>query len=194
MSDINTKKKSNFGKMDLTKGEPLKVILLFALPLFLGNLFQQFYNLTDTAIIGHALGDNALASIGSVSILFNIFMSLVFGLTSGFSVIISNCFGANDVKKLKNSAANSIYLGYAVSIFLALVGSFFLNPIMRFLDVPESLYDDAYKYIIIVIATLPIAMSYNIFSSFLRAIGETIAPLVILVLSALINVVLDILL
>ncbi|MCQ2468127.1 MAG: MATE family efflux transporter [Clostridia bacterium] len=179
--------------MDLTKGEPLKVILLFSLPLLLGNLFQQFYNLTDTAIIGHALGDNALASIGSVSILFNIFMSLVFGMSSGFSVIISNNFGANDIKRLKSAVANSLYLGFFIAFMIAGLGSLFLNPLMRFLEVPNNLYSDAYKYIIIVIATLPIAMAYNALASFLRAIGEALAPLIILVISAVLNVILDIL-
>lgn len=193
MSANEAKKKSGFGKMDLTKGEPLKVILLFSLPLLLGNLFQQFYNLTDTAIIGHALGDNALASIGSVSILFNIFMSLVFGMSSGFSVIISNNFGANDIKRLKSAVANSLYLGFFIAFMIAGLGSLFLNPLMRFLEVPNNLYSDAYKYIIIVIATLPIAMAYNALASFLRAIGEALAPLIILVISAILNVILDIL-
>lgn len=193
MSANEAKKKSRFGKMDLTKGEPLKVILLFSLPLLLGNLFQQFYNLTDTAIIGHALGDNALASIGSVSILFNIFMSLVFGMSSGFSVIISNNFGANDIKRLKSAVANSLYLGFFIAFMIAGLGSLFLNPLMRFLEVPNNLYSDAYKYIIIVIATLPIAMAYNALASFLRAIGEALAPLIILVISAVLNVILDIL-
>ncbi len=193
MSANEAKKKSRFGKMDLTKGEPLKVILLFSLPLLLGNLFQQFYNLTDTAIIGHALGDNALASIGSVSILFNIFMSLVFGMSSGFSVIISNNFGANDIKRLKSAVANSLYLGFFIAFIIAGLGSLFLNPLMRFLEVPNNLYSDAYKYIIIVIATLPIAMAYNALASFLRAIGEALAPLIILVISAILNVILDIL-
>lgn len=193
MSANEAKKKSGFGKMDLTKGEPLKVILLFSLPLLLGNLFQQFYNLTDTAIIGHALGDNALASIGSVSILFNIFMSLVFGMSSGFSVIISNNFGANDIKRLKSAVANSLYLGFFIAFMIAGLGSLFLNPLMRFLEVPNNLYSDAYKYIIIVIATLPIAMAYNALASFLRAIGEALAPLIILVISAVLNVILDIL-
>lgn len=193
MGNTITKKKFTLGKMDLTKGEPLKVILLFALPLLLGNLFQQFYNLTDTAIIGHALGDNALAATGSVSILFNIFMSLIFGLTSGFSVIISNCFGANDISRLKSSIANSVYLGYIVAFTLAVLGCVFLNPIMRFLEVPENLYKDAYSYIIIVLASLPIAMSYNILANFLRAIGEAFAPLVVLVISAVLNIILDIL-
>lgn len=192
MSEVINKKKT-FGKIDLTKGEPLKVILLFSLPLFLGNLFQQFYNLTDTAIIGHALGDNALASIGSVSILFNIFISLMFGMANGFSVIISNCFGANNIKRLKSSVANSLYLGLLISSTIAILGSLCLNPIMRFLEVPENLYTDAYKYIIIVIATIPIAMAYNVLANFLRANGEALAPLVILVISAITNVILDLL-
>lgn len=193
MGDNAIKKKSTFGKMDLTKNEPLTVILLFALPIFLSNLFQQFYNLTDTAIVGHALGDDALAAIGSVSILFNIFMSLVFGLTSGFSVIVSNCFGANDETRLKNAVANSVYLGYFVAFFISIIGLVFLKPIMVFLEVPSNLYNEASGYIFIVIASIPIAMTYNLLASFLRAIGEALAPLIILVLSALLNIILDIL-
>ena len=108
-----------------------------------------------------------------------------------FTSIMS--FGANNIKRLKSSVANSLYLGLLISSTIAISGSLCLNPIMRFLEVPENLYSDAYKYIIIVIATIPIAMAYNVLANFLRAIGEALAPLVILIISAITNVILDLL-
>ena len=190
MTETKAKKSLN---MDLTKGEPLKVIILFALPLLLSNLFQQFYNLTDTAIIGHALGDTALSAVGSVSTLFNIFMSLIFGMTNGFSVIISNCFGSKDEDKLKRSAGSSIILGFSFTISMVVIGAVFLNPIMKLMAVPDSLFDQARSYILVIILALPLTCAYNMCSSFLRAIGNSVAPLVILIISAFINVGLDIL-
>lgn len=188
MSDSNKKNRFN---MNLTQGDPLKVILIFALPLFLSNLFQQFYNLTDTAIIGHALGDEALSAIGAVSVLYNIFISLIFGLTNGFAVIVSNCFGAGDSKRLKRSVANSILLGIICVAVLVFTGLVFLKGIMGILDVPADLYEAAASYITIIIATLPLSLAYNICASFLRAIGNAVAPLIILVCSAVLNVALD---
>ena len=190
MSENKPKKNLN---MDLTKGEPLKVIVLFSLPLLLSNLFQQFYNLTDTAIIGHALGDNALSAVGSVSPLFNICTSLIFGMTNGFSVIISNCFGSKDEKKLKSSAGTSIILGSIFTISMVILGTVFLIPIMRLMSVPQSLFAQAKAYIFVIILALPLTFAYNMCSSFLRAIGNSIAPLVILIISAFINVGLDVL-
>ena len=188
MTETKAKKSLN---MDLTKGEPLKVIILFALPLLLSNLFQQFYNLTDTAIIGHALGDTALSAVGSVSPLFNIFMSLIFGMTNGFSVIISNCFGSKDEDKLKRSAGSSIIMGFSFTILMVLIGAVFLNPIMKLMAVPESLFAQARAYILVIILALPLTCAYNMCSSFLRAIGNSVAPLIILIISAFINVGLD---
>lgn len=191
MSDKANVKKEH--SMDLTKGEPLKVIILFALPLFLSNLFQQFYNLTDTAIIGHALGDSALSAIGCVSTLFSIYTALIFGLTNGFSVIISNCFGSRDESKLKKAAGNSIFLGVACTLAIVIFGILTLDPVMHMQNVPDSLYEEARSYIFVIILALPLTLAYNICSSFLRAIGNSIAPLVVLICSAFMNVALDLL-
>ena len=179
--------------MDLTKGDPLKVIILFSLPLFLSNLFQQFYNLTDTAIIGHALGDTALSAIGSVSTLFSIYTTLIFGLTNGFSVIVSNCFGSKDEKSLKRAVGNSIFLGALCTLIIVALGLISLVPVMHMMAVPDTLFDTAQAYIVIIIASLPLTFAYNVCSSFLRAIGNSVAPLAILVCSAIMNIVLDLL-
>ncbi|MBO7448989.1 MAG: MATE family efflux transporter [Clostridiales bacterium] len=188
-----TKKKNKSTNMDLTLGEPLKVIILFSLPLLLSNLFQQFYNLTDTAIIGHALGDDALSAIGTVSPLFSFYTTLIFGFTNGFAVIISNCFGSKDEARLKRACGTSIIIGIICTLFISVFGLLFLDLTMDLLGVPENLFNAAKGYIFIVIAALPLTFAYNICASFLRAIGNSIAPLVILICSAILNIGLDLL-
>ncbi|MBR6485004.1 MAG: MATE family efflux transporter [Clostridiales bacterium] len=185
-------KKNNI--TDLTKGDPLKVILLFALPIYLSNILQQFYNLTDISIIGHSLGDDALSAIGSVSTIFGLFNSLLFGMGNGFSLVVSKHFGAQDEKKLKTAVANTLFIGIAWGAFITVAGFLSIRPLMnRLLNVPESLYDMAYGYISVVILLVCFSFSYNILSGLLRAIGDSRTPLYILVVSVTLNICLDLL-
>lgn len=180
-------------KKDLTIGKPITLILAFALPLMLSNLFQQFYNLADTSIVGHFLGDNALSAIGSVSILFGLLTSLCFGMTNGFSILIARYFGAGDEKKMRQAIAGTVVLSVAITIILTLVWVIFLKPFMRFMHTPDEIFDDAYSYIIVIISMCVVMMFYNMLAFILRALGNSKTPLIFLIISSILNIGLDLL-
>lgn len=178
---------------DLTKGNVLKVVLLFAVPLFLSNIFQQLYNLTDISIIGHALGDDALSAIGSVSTIYGMFNSLLFGMGNGFAMVIAKFFGAGDQKSLRKAIANTLIISVIWTVAITAIGILTLKPLMKILNTPDSIFDMAYSYAIIVISLLVFSFIYNVLSAMLRAVGNSIEPLFILMLSVTINVGLDLL-
>ena len=180
-------------KTDLTVGDPLKVTVLFALPIFISNILQQLYNLTDMSIIGHALGDDALSAIGSVSVIYNMFNSLLFGMGNGISIVISRYFGANDIKGLKKAVANTFFLAVGWIILITTIATTTLKPLMKLLNTQEELTDAAYSYVIIMLSLIVFPFTYNILSGLLRAIGNSIAPLVFLVISVTTNIGLDLL-
>ena len=186
-----TRKKSNI--TDLTKGNALKVILLFALPIYLSNILQQFYNLADVAIIGNTLGDDALSAIGSVSPIFGLFNSLLFGMSQGFSLVVAKHFGARDVKKLKVAVANTLFIGIAWASVITITGFLTLKPIMHRLNIEDSLFDTAYSYISVLILLVIFSFSYNVLSGLLRAIGDSRTPLYILFIAVVLNICLDLL-
>jgi len=175
----------------LTKGHPLKLIILFAIPLALGQLFQLFYSIVDTRIVGETLGEAALASVGSTSTLSDMMISLLNGATNGFSIIIATCFGAKDEKKLRQSVAATFFLGAGLAILLTLLCNIFLPGILGVLHVSPELYDNALSYIRVILLGLLATALYNICAAVLRAIGDTITPLIFLVLSSFLNIFLD---
>ena len=176
---------------DLTKGKPSKLILAFALPIFLGNLLQLTYSLVDTRIVGSFLGDDVLAAVGATTTLSNLIVGFLMGLCGGFAIISSQCFGAKDDKGLRKTFAVSLILGVVIAVVLTVAGLVFLNPILRFLNVPDGLMGIAYEYIFIIIAGILATLFYNIFSSILRAIGDTVTPLIILAVSVVLNIIGD---
>lgn len=181
------------GTKDLTKGSELKAVLLFAVPLFLSNLLQQAYNLTDITIIGNNLGDDALTAIGTVSIIYDLFNSLAFGMSSGFAIVVSKYFGMKEEKKMRQVIANTIILGFGWALFLTLAGCIALRPLMRLLGTPESVFEMGYSYVIIMIGFMVFTFAYNIFSAILRAVGNSTAPFFFLLISVVSNIFLDIL-
>lgn len=178
---------------DLTKGKPSILILTFALPIFLGNLLQLTYSLVDTRIVGSFLGDEALAAVGATTTLSNLIVGFLMGLCGGFAIITSQCFGAKDEKGLRKTFAASLVLGIVTTVILTVVGLVFLEPILRFLNVPDELLAIAYEYMFIIIAGILATLFYNVFASILRAIGDTVAPLIILAISVVLNIVGDLL-
>lgn len=184
---------SRKGTKDLTVGSELKVILGFAIPLYLSNILQQLYNLTDVSIIGNYLGDQALTAMGSVSIIYDFFMSFVFGMGSGFSVVISKHFGSGDEKKLRQAVANTTFIALIWISLLTVVGLVIVKPLMRILGTPESVFDMGYSYISILLSLLFFTFCYNVFSGLLRAIGNSVAPLICLFISVTLNIGLDLL-
>ena len=178
---------------DLTLGRPLKVILLFAIPLFIGQLFQQFYSLVDTRIVGSVLGDDALASVGATTTLSDMLVGLLNGFTNGCAIIIATFYGAKDDKKMKKAMAGTILMGVAFSTCISVLCLLFLNPILNLLNVSADLRPNASAYISILLAGLLTATLYNVCAAILRAIGDTVTPLIFLIISSGLNIGLDIL-
>ncbi|MGN0587749.1 MAG: MATE family efflux transporter, partial [Oscillospiraceae bacterium] len=179
---------------DLTKGSPGKLILAFALPIALGNVFQLLYSFADVWIVGSTLGNNALAAVGSTSTLNDLIVGFLIGLTNGFAVITAQNFGAKNDKGLRSAEAHTIMLGFAVSIALTVFSVTLLSPILHLLNIPEEHFADGSEYARIILLGMTAAMIYNICSSILRAIGDAVTPLIFLIISSVMNVALDFLL
>lgn len=173
---------------DLTKGKPSTLLLTFALPIFLGNLLQLTYSLVDTRIVGSFLGEEALAAVGGTSTLSNLIVGFLMGLANGFAIIAAQRFGAKDVKGLKKAFAAALLLGSSIAVVMTAAGLIFLNPILRFLNIPEALMETAHAYIFIIIAGLLVTLLYDVLMATMRALGDTVTPLIILGLSVVLNI------
>lgn len=178
---------------NLTQGKPLKQILLFALPIFIGNVFQQLYSMVDNIIVGNTLGENAFAGVGATTSLAFLIIGFVQGLTAGFAVKTSQYFGGRDEEKVKSSVATSMVLSGASAAILTVVSVFTAMPILRVMRTPEEIIGYSYDYIVIVFAGLGATMLYNLVSSILRALGDSKIPLLFLVMASVINIGLDLL-
>ena len=176
---------------NLTEGKPVKLILQFAIPVFLGNLFQLFYGLIDTKIVGSTLGEGALAAVGSVSILYNLLTGFFNGLTLGFSVVTARYFGAGDTEKLKKSVAGTILLGFVTAAILVTGVFVFLRPLLSIMHVPAEQKEMAYTYISILVLGMFVTLAYNMCANVLRAIGDSLTPLLFLILATVSNIGLD---
>ncbi|MCR4743667.1 MAG: MATE family efflux transporter, partial [Lachnospiraceae bacterium] len=178
-------------QLDMTKGNPLKNILIFTLPLLIGNLFQQFYNMADTLIVGRFVGENALAAVGSTGTIMFLILGFSIGISTGFTVLTAQAFGAHDIAHVRQTVANALILSGIVIIITTVISNVFMHPILHLMNTPENIYDDAYTYINIIATGLAASVLYNLSSAILRAVGNSIIPLVSLVFSACLNVVLD---
>lgn len=176
---------------NLTAGKPIKLILLFAIPLFIGQLFQLFYSLVDTRIVGSTLGDTALAAVGATSTLSDMLNGLLNGFTNGYAIIIATYFGANDEKQMKKSIGGTVLLGVAFAVILSALCLIFLNPILGFLNISKDILPQSKAYISVVLAGLLAATVYNICASILRALGDTFTPLIFLIVATFLNIFLD---
>lgn len=176
---------------DLTKGNVLKSILQFALPIGLGNLFQLFYSLVDTRIVGSTLGDHALAAVGATTTLNTLIVGFLVGFTNGFAVITAQNFGAGRRERVRKSVAMALACGLGVSLVLTVVSLLGLSQILIWLNMPREHFEAGYRYIFVIIAGMTAAMLYNVCASVLRAIGDTFTPLCFLIFSTILNVILD---
>lgn len=176
---------------DLTKDNPIKLLILFALPVFLGNVFQLLYSLVDTKIVGETLGDISLAAVGATNPINTLIVGFLIGITNGFAVVVARYFGAKDFDNLKKSVASSLTLGIITAVILTFVSVVFLIPLLRILNTPDNVRNQSYDYIKIIFLGIIISMLYNVCASVLRAIGDTVAPLMFLIFSAIINIFLD---
>ncbi len=175
----------------LTEGTPWKQILLFSIPIFWGNIFQLLYSLVDTKIVGSTLGTEALAAVGSVSTLHTLMTGFLNGLTLGFSLITAMCFGADQMKRLKKSFAMTIELGVLTTAVLVVALMFVLQPLLHLLNVPEEQFAMSYAYISVLIVGLFATVLYNLCANTLRAIGDSLTPLLFLILATVSNIGLD---
>lgn len=177
---------------DLTKGKPSVLILTFALPIFLANLLQLTYSIVDTRIVGTFLGENMLAAVGATTTLSNLIIGFLLGLSNGFAIVTAQKFGAKDIQAVRKSFSTALILGVITAVVLTFAGLICLTPILKFLNIPEELFVEAGSYISVIIAGLLATFLYDMCAAVLRAIGDTITPLIILAVSVALNVVGDI--
>lgn len=187
-------KKSSSPAKDLTVGSQMKLILGFAFPMFLGLLFQQFYSLVDTMIVGKYLGVDPFAGVGSTGSLNFIVIGFCMGLCSGFSVPISQSFGAKDFPLLRKMVTNSVWLCTFFSVVITTLMLLFCRPVLTWMNTPENIFEYAYIYIFIIFAGIPCTILYNMTAAILRALGDSKSPIIFLAISSAINIGLDLLL
>ncbi len=179
---------------DLTNGPIMSGIIKFCLPLMLGNLFQQFYNMADIIMVGQFVNETALSAVGSVGSLNFLVIGSVIGLCTGFTVPVAQRFGAKDEKGLKKYVANIIYLTIFLAIIITVVAVLATDKLLYLLNTPEEIYKDAHDYIIIIFAGIGATMLYNILASLVRALGDSKTPLYFLIFSSILNIGLDVVL
>ncbi|MDR1253106.1 MAG: MATE family efflux transporter [Treponema sp.] len=176
---------------NLTVGNPALLILSFAIPLFAGNLFQQFYNMADTFIVGRTIGVKALAAVGSTGSLSFLILGFMMGFTQGAAILTSQRFGAGDTAGIRRSFAATIVISTGVTVVLMAVSIISAGPLLALLRTPADIIDDARLYIIIIYWGIPAALLFNLLSNTMRAIGDSHTPLLFLVAACIINIVLD---
>lgn len=176
---------------DMTKGEPIQLMIWFSIPLLIGNVFQQFYNMADTIIVGRTVGVQALAAVGSTGAVTFLIFGFVMGLTSGFAVITAQRFGAGDMDGMRRSVGISILLSAGFTVVLTAGSMLAASPMLRLMNTPADIFDDAYSYLIVIFAGVGSSFFYNTLSSILRALGDSKTPLYFLIIASLLNIVLD---
>lgn len=179
---------------DMTKGNPLKLIIGFAIPMFLGMLFQQFYSMVDTIIVGQFLGVEPLAGVGATSSLYFMVIGFCTGICNGFAVPVAQMYGAKQETELRKYVANSVWLCVFFSVALTVSVVLLCRPILRLLNTPENIFDYAYLYIVIIFWGIPCTILYNILAAIIRSLGDSRTPVVFLAISSGINIVLDLVL
>ncbi|MBR5559977.1 MAG: MATE family efflux transporter [Clostridia bacterium] len=180
--------------MDMTRGPIMPQMVRFGTPVLLGMLFQRIYNFVDVFIVGHYLGDNALAAVSIAGAATYLLMSLMMGLTTGVSIVISQYYGAGNEKKVRETFASSIFVAIISTAIITVLGMLGAKPLLRLLQTSDVLMENAYTYLMIIFAGCCGTMLYNWISAVMRSLGNSVVPLAALILSSILNVVLDILL
>lgn len=177
---------------DMTVGSPLGLMVSFAVPLLLGNLFQQLYNMADAAIVGRYLGPNALAGVGVSSSVQFLVIGFCLGVCSGFGICVAQRFGAKDMSDMRRYVYHSLLLTALISIVVTTVTALLTPQILHLLNTPEDIYDEAYAYLFVIFLGIPFIMLYNVLSAILRAVGDSKTPFIFLVICTGVNIGLDI--
>ena len=176
---------------DMTAGIPGKIILNFTIPIFIGNMFQQIYNMADTIIVGKFVGNAALAAVGSCGTLMFLILGFLMGLTAGFTVVTAQHYGAGNMKAMRQSVASAAILSAAVSLLMTVGSMAMMRHILHWMNTPADMYDQAYSYIMVICGGIAAQVLYNLLASVLRALGDSKRPLYFLILAALLNIALD---
>lgn len=184
---------SNFVVRNMTKGSPVKLLLAFALPLLVANVFQQLYSVADAMVLGRGVGVNALAAAGSTGSVHFFIFGFINGLTHGYSILISQRFGAGDESDMRRTVMNAGYLGFMSAAVITALSLIFSRPLMTLMGTPTDIFDDALLYIRIIFIGIFTTVFYNMLSSILRALGDSMSPLIIILISSAVNIGLDIL-
>lgn len=180
-------------KVNLLKGNILKSLIVFAIPLLISNLFQQLYNTVDIMIVGNYLGDTSLAAIGASTAVYDLLVGFALGIGNGLSIVVARSYGADDTKVLRKSVAGSIIIGIFITIIIMVISKVLLMPLLRMLNTPVNIIEESYSYISMITLFVGVMFAYNLCAGLLRAIGNSFMPLIFLIISSLLNIVLDIL-
>lgn len=179
--------------IDMLHGPIFKGIVLFAIPILISSIFQQFYNTMDTFIVGKFLGDHSLAAIGSVNSVFDLINGFALGIGNGLAIVTARAYGSQDERLLKKSVAGAIVIGILSSVGITVIALLGIKPLMHAINVPNAIFNEAYSYIFWIILFLTVMFAYNLAAGLLRSIGNSFMPLVFLIFSSLLNIGLDIL-
>ena len=178
-------------QVDLMHGPIFRNLLIFAIPIFISNLFQQLYNAADTMIVGNILGDTSLAAVGACGSIYELLVGFGLGIGNGLAIVTARAYGAGDADKVKKTVAGSIVIGLVASALISGVGLVFLYPLLEALDTPPEIIAEAYSYIQPIAQYVVVMFVYNLCAALLRAVGNSVMPLVFLIFSSCLNVALD---
>lgn len=188
-----SKLKKLFEPTDMTVGAPWKSIVLFSIPMLIGNIAQQLYNTVDSIVVGHYVGDNALAAVGSAGPLMNMLLVLFVGISSGIGIMVSQYYGAKSREDLSNTIGTGVTLTAIVSLILMIIAPPLIRPLLRMLNTPETILEDCTAYLVIMMLGIAGMAYYNILSGILRGMGDSFSALIYLLIATVLNIVLDVL-
>lgn len=177
---------------DMTIGNPSKLIVGFGLPLLVGNILQQLYNMVDTIVVGRGIGVDALAAVGATGSINFLVLGFIMGMAQGVSILASQFFGSKDYRRLRQSITMSLYISIVVCIVVTTLSLIFTRPLLSLMGTPDNILDDAVSYIRIIFICITISYAYNFFSGILRAVGDSRNPVIAMVIACIVNIVLDV--
>lgn len=184
-------KTKSMGQVDLLHGPILKSLIIFVIPIFISNAFQQLYNAVDTALVGNILGENSLAAIGATASVFELLVGFSMSLGTGFSIVIARAYGSDDQDKMRKAIAGSIVIGLLTILLLTGLSYIGLGPLLHLINTPDVIFEEALLYIHIIGLGIIIMFAYNLMSAILRAVGNSMMPLIFLIISSILNIFLD---
>lgn len=176
---------------DMTVGSPIRLIVSFATPMLIGNIFQQIYTMIDTMEMGYFVGDSAISAIGAASALYNLLLSLTISMNNGYAIIVTQAFGAHDATRMRRAVGGTLVLNASMTVIVTLGSLLFMVPLLTFMNTPAEIFDQSYIYMMILCAGLCTTVCYNMCAGVLQAVGNSKTPLYILIVSSIVNIALD---